>query len=489
LGEIKKQSISNTVLSYIGAALGFLIIYIQPHLISASDIGLLRLLFNFSWMAAILMPLGMGSVTMRFFPKIRNEIKRHHGFFLLLSLITSFGAIIVALLLFINKSFFVSYYQKSPEFPVYFNEILIFAYILSLVSVFSILASSLLKTTFTVFLTDVFTRIGQLLLVVIYHYGYMSKNTLVLCYIGVFLLQLTFLILYLRRQKAISFKIDWKFYKTLPLKEITVFAVLMMLTAFASLGIKFIDQLMVGHFLNAKLVGIYATSAMMCTIMEIPFNSLERIAQPRISYAWNNNDRGEVEKIYKLSSRYMFFIGGLLFCLLWASVDLIFLFLPIEYQAGKIVFYIISFSSLFNLLTGVNSSVIMFSHKYFAASVFLFILIGVAFIANNLLIQPYGIAGAALSTLIAIGTFNLLKYVYILIRFKMQPFTRQTLYIFLATLVSIGLILLLPQHLNPFLKSFFGVGFSVLVFSLMNIKFNTIEEINKLFRRIGIIKK
>lgn len=488
MGEIKKQSISNTLLSYIGAALGFLLIYIQPNLISSSDIGLLRLMYSFSWMAAIIMPLGIGSVTMRFFPKIKNDANVNNGFFAVILIVASIGAFIIAMLLYLNKSFFINYYQRSPEFPGYFNEALVFAYILSLISVYSVYSSSLLKTTFTVFLTDIFTRIGQLVLVIIYHYHYINKQALILLYIGVFLLQLVLLLIYLVKKGSVSFKVNWIFYKTLNLKEVITFALLMTVTAFASLGIKFIDQLMIGHFLNEKLVGIYATCVMMCAIMEIPFNSLERIAQPKISYAWSIKNTSEVEKIYELSSRYMFFVGGLLFCLLWASIDLIFMFLPAEYSVGKMAFYIVSFSSLFNLLTGVNSSVIMFSHKYFAASFFLFVLIIVSFVANNLLIAPYGISGAAIATLIAIGAFNLLKYVYILVRFKMQPFSKQTFYIFCCIVLSITFILILPVALHPFVKAFLGCGFTVILFSAMNIKYKTIDEVNKVFKRFKLIR-
>lgn len=488
MGEIKKQSISNTFLSYIGAGLGFLIIYIQPHLISSSDIGLLRLLYSFSWMVAIVMPFGMGSITMRFFPKIKNEKNTHNGFFSLILLISSIGALIIAGALYLSKTFFINYYQKSPEFPLYFNEILVFAFILSLISVYSVYSSSLLKTTFTVFLTDVFIRIGQLILVIIYHYQLINQHALVLGYIGVFLLQLILLLGYLYKLKSISFKINWSFYKTLNLKEISLFGMLMMLTAFASLGIKFIDQLMIGHFLNENLVGIYATSVMMCVIMEIPFNSLERIAQPKIAHAWSINDVTEVEKIYEMSSRYMFFVGALLFCILWSSLDAIFMFLPQEYHQGKIAFYIVSFSSLFNLLTGVNSSVIMLSHKYFATSFLLFVLITVSVIANYALIPIYGISGAALALLIAIGTFNLLKYIYILIRFKMQPFSKQTLYILMCVSICIIIILFIPSFIHPIIKAIFGSGFSIVLFSLMNIKFKTIEEVNKIFKRFKLIK-
>lgn len=488
MGEIKKQSISNTLLSYIGAVLGFAIIYIQPHLITSSDIGLIRMLYSFSWMIAVIMPMGMGSITYRYFPKIKNDENKHNGFFALLLLLATIGAFIIALLLYANKSVFISYYQRSPEFSNYFNEAIVYAYILSLISVYSTLSSSLMKTTFTVFLTDIFTRVGTLILVILYHYKLFNQNSFVLGYISIFLLQLILLLLYLLKHKAVSFKINFTFYKTLNLKEISFFALLMMFTAFASLGIKFIDQLMVGHFLNEKLVGVYATCVMMCAVMEIPFNSLERIAQPKISHAWHINDVKEVEKIYEMSSRYMFFIGSILFCCLWACIDLIFMFLPQEYHAGKMAFYVVSFSSLFNLLTGVNSSVIMMSHKYFAASVFLLVLIVVSFIANNLLIEPLGITGAAVATLIAIGTFNFLKYVYILVRFKMQPFSKQTFYILLCLVLSTAFILLLPNSLNVFLKAFLGCAFTGIAFGLMNIRFQIIEEVNKVFKRFKLIK-
>jgi O-antigen/teichoic acid export membrane protein len=488
MGEIKKQSINNSVLSYIGAALGMLSIYIQPQLISASDIGLLRLLFSFSWMAAVVMPFGVGSITLRYFPKIKNDENGHHGFFSLLLLLATAGALIVAMLLLYNADFFTTYYQNSAEFPKYFNEAIIFAYVLSLLSVYSIYSASQFKTSFTVFLTDIFSRVGALLVVVLYHYNLLTKQGLVWSYILVFFIQLILLFLYLWRAGAISFKINFKFYKTLPLKEIGVFGLLMMMTAFASLGIKFIDQLMIGHFMNAEMVGIYATCVMMSVVMEIPFNSLERIASPKISYAWSISDKAEVAKIYEMSSRYMFFAGAVLFCLLWSSIDLILQFLPPKYSVGRISFYIVSFSSLVNLLTGVNSSVILYSHKYFVASLFLFVLIAVGFLANYLLIPLYGLNGAALATLIAIGTFNLLKYLYILIRFKMQPFSKHSFAILVTGLLALLPVLLLPADVHPFLKALIG-GFSTLVFfSLLNIKMEVIHEVNKVFKRFGIIK-
>jgi O-antigen/teichoic acid export membrane protein len=130
----------------------------------------------------------------------------------------------------------------------------------------------------------------------------------------------------------------------------------------------------------------------------------------------------------------------------------------------------------------------MLSHKYFVASVLLFILLLVSISANYLLIESFGISGAAMATLIAIGTFNLLKYIYILFRFKMQPFSKHTGYIFICVLICIAFVFIIPQSLHPFVKAFLGCSFSVIVFSLMNIKFKTIDEVNKIFKRFKIIK-
>ncbi len=87
-----------------------------------------------------------------------------------------------------------------------------------------------------------------------------------------------------------------------------------------------------------------------------------------------------------------------------------------------------------------------------------------------------------------IGTFNLLKYFYILIRFKMQPFTKSTVYILICILISIFFIVFLPNNFHPFLKGLVGSIFSIIVFSFINYKYNIVEEVNKVYKRFGIIK-
>lgn len=483
MGEIKKQSISNTFFSYIGALLGFLIIYFQPRFISSTDIGLIRLLYSFGWMLAIIMPLGMNSVTMRYFPRIRDIDSKHHGFFGLIILFGIVGSIIVAGIALIFKSHIVEYYSNSPELSNYLPEALCLASIYGFINLLTIYSSSLFKSTFPVFLNDVFTRLGNILIILLYASSLINTDELVLYYISIFVLQLIFLGIYLLLHRAVSFKIDWRFYKSLPLRSILTFSGVMMLTSFASLGIKYIDQLMIGHYLNSSMVGVYATSVMICAIMEIPFNSLDRISTPKISEAWHQNNEFEVSKIYEMSSRYMYFLGAIMFLLLASGLDLIYSYLPSEYLKGKNAFLFAAVSSLLNLLTGVNSGVIMYSKKYYVGSFFLLILIVVAWVSNSILIEKYGITGAAISTLLAIGVFNVLKYIYILKVFKMQPFTIHTIRITLILLAILTVIITLPSN-QPWIKAIIGSLITLVAFFIANRQYGIIPEINALYKKI-----
>ncbi|MBK6983994.1 MAG: hypothetical protein IPH32_04175 [Bacteroidetes bacterium] len=105
MGIIAKQGILNSVFSYIGVLLGFLtIVYVQPIFLKSTEIiGLTRILVSFSFMAAIFIPLGIGSVTVRFFPEIKNPENKHHGHFFMIFLFCLLGSAALSLFFFSLK--------------------------------------------------------------------------------------------------------------------------------------------------------------------------------------------------------------------------------------------------------------------------------------------------------------------------------------------------------------------------------------------------
>ena len=76
MGVIKRQGIKNTIITYVGIAIGFVsLIFVQPHLLSSSELGLVRILLSFSSFIATVLPLGVSNINVRYFPFFKDESK------------------------------------------------------------------------------------------------------------------------------------------------------------------------------------------------------------------------------------------------------------------------------------------------------------------------------------------------------------------------------------------------------------------------------
>lgn len=486
MGDIKKQGLASTLFSYIGVLIGFAnVIFIQPRLLDAVDIGLMRLLLSVGSIVAMLMPLGIGSITMRFFPAIKSDGKKHHGHFTMILLFTLTGCVLITGLLYLFKPAIISFYiEKSPLITEYFDIVWFFAFVLGLIAVYNILSSSLYSSGITFFLNDVLVRLLTVAVVVMYYYELFDRTGLVIAFVSIYVIQLLFLITHLARLKVLSFKIDWAFYRSQNWRTMLLYGWVMLLTAVASLGIKFVDQIIMGHYLDLSMVGIYSICIFIVAIMEIPYNSLERITNAKMADMWHRNDMQGVFSTYRDSVRYLSIISCVLFALIWTQTENIFSLMPAEFAAGTDAMRIIALASLINSLTGLNGSVLATSKKYFVGALFLFVLLISAVLLNVVLIPELGMNGAALATCISVALFNALKYVYIWYRYRMQPFDLKT-----TLLAAVGLAIAFGVGLVPYLGGFWidsiVRGLLVVVpYGLILLYTEPVKEITSIRRRL-----
>lgn len=482
MGIIKKQSIASTVYSYLGVLIGFAnVLFIQPRLLDSVDIGLLRLLLSVSSIVAMVMPFGIGSITMRFFPVFKDEKSSHHGHFSMMFLFTVIGGVLITSLLYLLKPQIIAFYiEKSPLIPQYFDFIWFFAFTLGLIAIYGIFSASLYRSGFTFFLNDVLVRLLSILIVVLYYYDVFNRDGLVISFISIYVIQFLLLVIHLYKLGVISLKIDWEFYRSTAWKSMLTYGWVMLLTAIASLGIKFVDQIILGHYLSLSMVGIYSICIFIVAVMEIPYNSMERITNAKMAEVWHKGDKDEVFSIYKDSVKYLSIISVLIFGLIWTQAENIFRVLPEEFGIGLWPMRIIAFSSLINSITGLNGSVLTTSHKYFVGAFLLVILLVSAVLLNWVLIPIYGLNGAALATCLAVIFFNLLKYFYILYRYKMQPFDLKIFVIITFGLVVTFITTLIPSMTNIWLDLIIRGLLMVVPYCLFLLYLQPVKEIVKL---------
>jgi O-antigen/teichoic acid export membrane protein len=454
MGIIKKQGIQNTIITYTGIVIGFLnLIVVQPLFLTTEEIGLTRVLFSFSSLIAVFLPLGIGNITVKYFPKFRDHEKKHHGFFGFMLLFPVFGFLLVTGLLYLTRDFFISHYSKEAElFAEFFDFIFPLSLFLGLINVLNVYSYSLFKTTLPSILNDVVSKAFTIVVIAIYYLKLITLDQFIFLFVFIYAFQLVLLLLYIIFIDRPSLKINFTKIREQNLNQILQFGFILSVASIASMGLKYLDSIMIASYLPLSAVGIYSIAAFIPTVIEAPLYSLDKIAGAKISHALAHNNRKEIEEIYYKSSKYMLLIGGLLFAGINANIRDLLAMLPEEFAQGVTVVFIISTGTLFTMASGANNSIIFNSDKYKFGAFLLIFLVLIAFVSNIIFIPILGIEGAALATAIAAFLYNLLKYLFILKQFKMQPFNRKSFLLLLFMLVTLAVGLALPWIFNNFMS-------------------------------------
>jgi O-antigen/teichoic acid export membrane protein len=139
--------------------------------------------------------------------------------------------------------------------------------------------------------------------------------------------------------------------------------------------------------------------------------------------------------------------------------------LPNKYAGGFMIVFWVGLIKVYDALLG-NNNAILFNSDYYRSILFFGALLAVMAIVFNLwLIPKYGIDGAAIASFSAFFIYNTLKLGYVKSKFKMLPFTNETLKVF-ALLIALGVIFStfsfsFHPMLNIMLKSILMIVFYV----------------------------
>jgi O-antigen/teichoic acid export membrane protein len=265
---------------------------------------------------------------------------------------------------------------------------------------------------------------------------------------------------------AYSFVPDFKFLKRPLLKKIGHVGLFGLVSSFSGVMVLNIDILMLNHFEGLAQTGIYTITFFFGALVLIPSRSMAKISSVIISDAFKRKDLDEVNRIYKKSSINLGIVGVLVFIGLWANSDNIFQLIGEDFRPGYLVIMFIGLANLFDMFSGISSQ-IFFNSKYYTISAYLSFSYMVVLIVSNLIFIPYyGIIGAAVATLISKFLYNAFKYVFLLKKFRFQPFNFKSLLLIVLGLSTMFLIQFLPNMTNYIVDIGLRSLIIVIVFSL-----------------------
>ncbi|HPW60769.1 MAG TPA: oligosaccharide flippase family protein [Cyclobacteriaceae bacterium] len=430
MGIVIRQSIYSTLISYLGVAIGYInLLYLYPKFLSLEQVGLFRTIQDAAILFTPFAQFGLTQSIFRFYPQLVKDQRTSHTFITLMALMALAGFAIFFLLFKIFETPLLSYFQdNAKEIIQYASLVLWLTLVLVMIAVLEAFSRSLLKTVVPNLLREVMARLFLSVLVLFYFGGFITFNQFIICSVLGYLLWLLILLFYLWKQGEISLQTNFTALDQTKFPELFKYSLLSFAGMAGLILIGKIDSMMVSALLGLSANAIYTTAFYMATVIEIPKRALSQLAMPLISRSFEKGDLKEVANLYRKTSINQFIIGSLLLIGVWINLDNLFALMPNgeHYGIGKWVVIIVGGGKLVDMLFGPSSEIIVLSKYYKFNILLILILAALIIVSNNLLIPRYGIDGAAWGAAFALVAFNITKYIFIYLKFDIQPFTVAT---------------------------------------------------------------
>lgn len=482
MGVIRRQSFKYTVVNFVGLAIGAastLVVY--PHALEAY--GLVQLLLWFSVVGLPVLSLGGNTLAIRFFPQFENKQNGHNGFLPLLIWLCGAGWLIAVIIAAFARDGLVQVLQnRSPLLRDYLWMAAPLALFYTVSVVLSQYSANFKRIVVPSLLIDFSQKLAIPVLIIALWQGWLSISAMLWGLMLYSALVMAGMIYYLRSIGQWHWKPNLEFLTPYRRGEILRFMVFGSLGGFALLIAYRADLLFVGSLSSLKATGVYAIAAYIGSAIDIPTKSLYAASVSSVAKYLAGNQLDELDNLYKKVSINLLTVGLLLFGAVWISVDSLYQILPnsAELTAGKYVLLFIGISRLAEMSAGLNNYLVYYS-KYYGWSLLSLGVLAAANVGFNLwLIPRMGITGAAIATLLSVVCNNLVTLGLVWWKFRLQPFTRQTLHALGLAIVAFVVAGMIPFSGRPWFDMALHSGFFALIFGTLALRFRVSPDLNNL---------
>ena len=206
-------------------------------------------------------------------------------------------------------------------------------------------------------------------------------------------------------------------------KKLLHYSLSLLIGGFLLFLMSWTDAIMLGHMKTSTDVGIYRAASQIPILLLVILNASNSIYAPTIAEMYHKNQMERLSKIFKTTTRFVFFLtfpASLI--LVFSARDLLYIFGADYVDTGISVLIILTISQLINCVTAGVGLTLSLTGKQNITLMNNLGMIIINLILNYFFISAYGVFGAALATAISIGAVNLIQLLEVYIIYKIHPY-------------------------------------------------------------------
>jgi O-antigen/teichoic acid export membrane protein len=432
MGIVVNQSIKNTIITFIGFTIGAAnALFMYTHFLGEDYYGLTAFLLSSANIMMPLMAFGIQNTLVKFYSEHQSEEEKSR--FLNLVLVLPFVIIIpIFLILFLFYGETASLLsQKNPIIHDYVWMIPVIGLFMGYFEIFYAWVKVHLKSVFGNFVKEVLLRVFISIFLLAVYFDWITNVQFVYCLVFIYFTMMVIMGLVAFSVRKPQFHLKFPKEK----REVIVYSSFIIFSASIAVLLLDIDKFMIGQYIPINEAAYYSVAIFIALTISVPMRAMHQITHPITTDLMARKKHDELNDLYKKTAITLQVIGGFIMLGILTNIHQVYALLPEKYSGGVAVVFLISFSKFFDLMLGNNNSII-FNSKYYRTVLFLGLCLVVLTVSLNMYFIPnFGIEGAAIATLISIGLYSLAKFLFVVFKMDLFPFTQKTI-------VSLGIIVL-----------------------------------------------
>ncbi|MEN0050682.1 MAG: oligosaccharide flippase family protein [Bacteroidota bacterium] len=490
MGVIQRQGIKHSIVSIAGILIGAIsTLFIYPK--DSYLYGLLRFISDFGMLLVPIVSLGVPMLAVRYFPIFRNKEKRHYGFlgFLLIFIVISIALSIFLLWnlkdsIVVVLEYFQFGYDDIQRIGQYKIPILIAAALLATAQLLTNYISNFGRIAIPNVFNNLFLKLTLPILVLLSIWNVADHQLAVQILLFAYAFIVIALVIYTVSLKQWHIKPQFSFLQKPLFKQMLTFAAFAILSSSGSLIAARIDSIMISSLLGFSNNGNYGIISFMANTIQLAYMALVAVAGPIVAERIKQKDMQSVGELYQKTSINGLILGVFIFIGVYPNLhDLLQLTGKYEELSPLVnIFIFIGLAKLFDVATSVNHHIINYSQYYRFNLVLVLFLAVLNVICNYLFIKQFGFGeiGAAMATCLSIFLFNLGKVVFIWIKFKLQPFQKNSFLLLLIGSSIFAFALYFPSFGRPIVSILLRSFLITILYAFFVYKGKVSEDLNNL---------
>lgn len=489
MGIVLNQSFKNTIITYIGFAIGGInTIYLYPVFLGATYYALSNYILSCANVIMPLFAIGMQNTLVKFYSQYETneERSRFLSFTVLFPFLVIIPMVLIGFYFYDDLLMFLS--KKNIIVKKFIWLIPFIGLCMAYFEIFYAWLRVHLHSVFGNFIKEVGLRTASLLLLIAVYYNWITVEGFVYATAAVYFLALLVTMFYaFSIQKPV-----FQFEIPKNVRDVLTYTFYIILSGSVANLLLDGDKMILNQYMIIENIAYYSVATYIALVISVPSRSMHQIVYPITAKLMYENKNDELNILYKKTSINLQIVGGYVMLGIFVNINKLYEMVPPEYAGGIIVVFLIGLSKYFDLILG-NNNAIIFNTKYYRTVLLLGVLLVVLTIGLNMIFIPiYGIIGSAFATLFSITLYSVAKLLFVAKKLHLYPFTNQTLYSLALTVVLFVAFYFWEFPFNPIVSILLKSTLMTISYVYLNYRFVISIEINevidKTLKKLKIIK-